>query len=362
MKSHEQLTQTFSSWGDKLLAHTDVLNSIQNEGFFKPITVQLAPCEVCDSDCAFCSVADRPLKSAMSWSEVMMVINSFQYLGAKSLEITGGGNPLLWRDGDRTISDIIDYANSAGLKVGIITNSHDLKYIDPTCFPKISWIRISLIKLDEGKEPEDYNFRGFPERKLGFSYIIYNECKATPRKGTHRDGTTVETIHRLARMVELYPDTKFIRIAGNCLNKGDNQVIKDDWRPIIDEVDKHGKFFVKDIGSNDSPFDQACYVGMVRPYVAASPTGGDYRVYICTSHVLQERNYNLDYSLCSIGDITNTWGRCSKHFRDHGFPYEVRENKGVGWCGTCSHCYYSNNNSLLHTVAHVRDTEDSEFA
>ena len=32
--SHEELTQSYSTWGDKLLQHTDVLNSIQNDRVF----------------------------------------------------------------------------------------------------------------------------------------------------------------------------------------------------------------------------------------------------------------------------------------------------------------------------------------
>lgn len=50
-EQHFDLTQKYSTWGDKLLQHADVLNSIQNDGVFKPITIQLAPTEGCDSDC-----------------------------------------------------------------------------------------------------------------------------------------------------------------------------------------------------------------------------------------------------------------------------------------------------------------------
>ena len=49
--SHEELTQKYSTWGDKLLQHTDVLHSMQVNKIIKPITIQLAPIEACDSDC-----------------------------------------------------------------------------------------------------------------------------------------------------------------------------------------------------------------------------------------------------------------------------------------------------------------------
>ena len=58
---HKELTQKYSTWGDKLLQHTDVLYSIQHNKKFQPITIQLSPTEVCSSGCPFCSVAERPL-------------------------------------------------------------------------------------------------------------------------------------------------------------------------------------------------------------------------------------------------------------------------------------------------------------
>ena len=91
---HIALTQKFSTWGDKLLQHTDVLYSIQHDKKFKPITIQLSPCEVCSSGCPFCSVAERPLKSYMPFEKIKQVLRDFRTLGAKSVEITGGGEPL----------------------------------------------------------------------------------------------------------------------------------------------------------------------------------------------------------------------------------------------------------------------------
>ena len=126
---HEILTQKYSTWGDKLLQHTDVLYSMQNDRIIKPITIQLAPIEACDSDCPFCSVAARPIKSYLPFAKIQQVLNDFKDLGAKSVELTGGGNPLLYRDRDSgaNINDVIEYANSLGYNIGIITNSHSFK-------------------------------------------------------------------------------------------------------------------------------------------------------------------------------------------------------------------------------------------
>lgn len=364
-KKHETLTQKYSTWGDKLLQHTDVLNSIQNNKIFKPITVQLAPTELCNSDCPFCSVAARPLKSLIPYEKIKKLLSDFKELGAKSVEITGGGNPMLYRDPSTgtNINDIIEFAHSLGYNIGIITNNHTLKPLKKENFNKINWIRISLIQLDEGKNPEDYDFNGFPENKLGFSYIIYDSTSGVPdelsRTNKPYNGTTIESIKKICRLVELNPDIKFVRLAGNCLIKGNNQSIKDKWKHVIDEIDKNEKFFIKDIANDDDPFNDGCYIGAIRPYIAPNPNGGDYQIYTCTSHVLNKRTYNLDYSLGSISDIKSIWLKMNESYKDRGFPYEIKNNCGKNWSNICNYCYYKFNNKILHTVS--QEMPDKNF-
>lgn len=360
---HEDLTQKYSTWGDKLLQHADRLNEIQNLRKFRPITVQIALTEVCDSDCPFCSVAGRPIKSRMPWEKVVKVLTDFRTLGAKALEICGGGNPMLYSDSGKDINDVIQTAYALGYDVGLITNSHNLKRLHPDVHGMLAWVRISLIQLDEGRNPEDFNFNGFPETKLGFSYIIYEtdgKVDAMSRTGQVLPGTSPETIRRIARLVELHPQVKFVRLAGDCLTQGDNKRIAAKWKSVVEEIDQWGKFFLKDIQDQDVPFDDACYVGMIRPYVAAHPDGGDYQVYICSSYVLKTRTYDLSYSMCGVGDIIPAWNAMNLIFRDKGYPYWVKGNGGKGWCATCAHCFYQNNNRLLHTVA--TELPDKNFA
>lgn len=359
---NEELTQKYSSWGDKLLQHADVLHSIQKEKSFRPITIQLALTEICNSDCPFCSVAGRPLKSFIPFEMIKKLLSDFKDLGAKSIELTGGGNPMLYKDQDNNINDVIEEASRLGFDIGIITNSHDLSKIKKENHDKINWIRVSLIQLDEGISPEKYFFNGFPYEKLAFSYIIY-ETNGIPdelsRTNKAYEGTTRKSIQNIAKLVELHPKIKFVRIAGNCLIKGNNQSIKEKYQNIIEELDKYEKFFIKDIGNNDGPFNDGCYIGAIRPYIAPSPHGKDYQIYICTSHVLNKRLYDLDYSLGSINDIKSIWEKMNQNYRENGFPYEIKNNNGKNWCNVCKFCYYKFNNKLLHTVA--QEMPDKNF-
>jgi len=366
--TNEEKTQLFSTWGDKLLQHTDVLYDIQINKKVTPITVQLAPVEACDSDCPFCSVAARPIKSKIPFEKIKKILTDFKELGAKSLEITGGGNPMLYRDiyneSNVNINDIIEFAYSLGYDIGIITNTNDItKILKEQNYDKLKWLRISLIKLDEGKKPEDYKFGSFPQSKLAFSYIIYESTGEHPdplsRTKKPYIGTNVDSIRNMANLVSLYPNVKFVRIAGNCLIKGNNASVREKWKDVINEIDINEKFFIKDIGNDDDPYNNGCYVGGIRPYIAPNPHGGDYQVYICTSHVLNKRNYDLDYSLGSVDDIKQIWQIMSDKLKNNLPIYEVKNNCGKGWKESCKFCYYKFNNKLLHTV--VNEMPDKNF-
>lgn len=283
----------------------------------------------------------------MPFTVVKQVLTDFRTLGAKSLEITGGGNPLLYRDGDKRIADIVDYALILGYRIGIITNSHNLTPLNDVSHV-VDWVRVSLAKLDEGKTPQDYVLGDVPDERVGWSYIIHER-------------TTADTIRSIGQLIERFPRTKFVRLAGDCLKIGTHPEVMAAYAPIVAEVDKWGKFFIKDIGEDDVPHDDFCAMGVIRPYVAPAPHGeGEYRVYACTSHVLQERTYNLDYSLCCVSSIIPTWRLMNDHFKRYGYPYAIRGNQGCGWGETCSHCFYANNNRLLDAVAYPSD--DDAFA
>ncbi len=277
MSDFKKMTQKYASWGDKLLQHTDVLHSMQVDRIIKPITIQLAPIEICDSDCPFCSVAARPVKNAMPFAQIKKMLDDFKTLGAKSLELSGGGNPMLYRDrdSDATINNIIEYGHSLGFSVALITNSSSFNRLDPEVYDMLDWIRVSLIKLDEGVDPERYDFCDFPDSKISFSYILYDKID-NPYAHTNRvyEGTTAESIARIKRLVDIHPDSKFVRFAGNCLVKGNNAVMADRYSDAIQAIDAgDDRYFIKDVGLNDSPFDDGCYIGLVRPYIASDPDG-----------------------------------------------------------------------------------------
>lgn len=334
-KVYEKQTQAYSTWGGKLLQHTDVLFDIQKNKTFKPITIQLAPTESCSSNCPFCSVSWRDVTKKIPWENIVKILTEFKELGAKSLEISGGGEPNLYKDGEKNINHIVELAYELGYEIGIITNTENLpRYLKEENLKKLAWARFSLIKLDEGKNPEDYVFKGLEPKQLGFSYIIY-------------EGTTKESIEKIAKLVELNPEIKFVRIAADCLTE-ESITVKKDWGDVVSSLDKHNKFFIKEINDDFHAFDGGCWVGMLRPYVVWNG------VYICTSHVLKHRNYHEDWKLCDHTNIKETWDKMNARFKDGKNPYDIDIK------GKCFHCYYAQSNQILNYV--VNELPDKNFA
>lgn len=329
--SYERQTQSFSTFGSKLLQHLDVLSEIQKNGKWKPITVQLSPTAACSSNCVFCSVKYRNKGLSLPFDLIKKGLQDFRDLGAKSVEITGGGDPLLYKN----IEDLVDYAYGLGFDIGVISDMDDIrKYLSKSQAEKLTWYRTSLHKLDDGASPNSYDFDVIPEGKLGFSYII-------------NEKTTLKTIKHIAELVKKRPDVKFVRIAGDCLDGKNLLTIKEKWGSVVEKVDELGKFFIKEINENYLPYSDFCGVGAIRPYCVE-----DGNIYICTSHVLKYRKYDSKYIVGHLSDVKGMYQRIDDNYSKTGRPYNINISE-------CFHCFYFNNNKLLETI--IRELPDKNF-
>ncbi len=320
------LLQSYSTWGDKLLKHCDVLHAAQR-GEIRPITVQVAPIEACELKCSYCSVANRDKKGKIPWEALREGMKDFRALGAKALEITGGGNPLLYRDYNMGLEDVIVHAHCLGYKVGVITNS--TKPFEHISGSRLAWLRVSLSALDQGATAEDYALDW--RCPIGLSYIVHA-------------GTKPEVFAEIARLAR---KCRFLRIAPDC--KATSPALLEDY--ARKEMAKHfggeDAAFLKEVASNDKPFVGGCYVGAFRPYWTYSG------VYICTSHVLATQRYEPQWKLCDIENVREFWYEMSTRVRG-GLPlYDIDTSK-------CWRCYYHNNNAILHGV--FAEVVDEDFA
>jgi hypothetical protein len=337
MKNYEKQTQEYSTVGDKQLQHLDVLYDIQKKGIWRPITFQLSPTAVCDFNCEFCSVKNRDKTKSLTMLQISKALWDFRDLGAKALEITGGGNPLLYP----YINDIIEMAYSLGYNIGLISNSiNPGKYLTKKSVKKLTWYRASLsafhnLRLDYIDVVNSYDFNIIPEGKLGFSYIINKD-------------TTEEILRDIYKLVKSRPDVKFVRIAPNCLEKNSILNFKKKWSPLIEKIDKTGKFFFKELIESYLPYPEFCGVGMIRPYCCE-----DGYIYACSSFLLRKRKLEPEWRIGHITEVKQMYKSYNENFKKFGYPYKVPIDK-------CFHCLLPNNNKVLHTI--IRKMSDKNFA
>jgi radical SAM protein with 4Fe4S-binding SPASM domain len=317
-----------------MLQHCEVLDSIQNKKKWKPITFQLCPTGTCDFNCPFCSVGERNKRLSIPLEDILKGLKDFKELGAKAVEITGGGNPLLYPK----INEVIDYAHKLGYDIGVISNSiNPGKHLTSESAGKLTWYRASISAYHSlpNFSHEQYDLSVIPDGRLSFSYVI-------------NDDTSKEILQDIIELVKTRPDAKFVRIAPDCLNKDTILSFKSKWAPMIEELDSDGKFFFKELTSGYLPHPDFCGVGMIRPYVCE-----DGYVYICSSFILRKRKLEPEWRLGHITDIKGVYERANKMFKEIGKPYEIDIKE-------CRHCLLVSNNKFLHNVC--REMEDKNFA
>lgn len=86
--------QLYTSTQNKLLHNLDRLKEMQ-KGYFRPISIQLAPTNKCNLNCVMCSVADRNKSEELSLEQSIQVLTDFKTLGAKTVEFSLKGDEII---------------------------------------------------------------------------------------------------------------------------------------------------------------------------------------------------------------------------------------------------------------------------
>lgn len=334
MKDYYKESQEHSTLGDKMLQHTEVLYSIQKEKKWKPITFQLCPTGVCDFNCKFCSVGRRDKTISIPFKTIVKGLKDFKKLGAKALEITGGGNPLLYPK----INEVIKIAHNLGYDIGIISNSiNPGKFLTRESASYLTWYRCSISAHHNLKNFNytQYDLSIIPLGVLSFSYVINKD-------------TTTQILLDIINLVKTRSDAKFVRICPDYLDDEMIKTFKSKWAPMIEKADVEGKFFFKELIAECNAYPDFCGIGMIRPYVCE-----DGYVYMCSSFVLRKRKLEPEYRLGKLEDIKKIYKECNENFRRYGYPY-------CAPIGQCWHCQLGSNNRFLHNI--VRNFEDKNFA
>jgi len=171
---------------NKLFYHPDKLIEFFKSGNTTPITWELDPTNRCNHNCIGCYAAGaggRTNDDSLTWEQAKSYVDQVYDLGAKAINLTGGGDPMV----NKITPRLIEYIRSLGMDVGMITNGtiftdESIDVVVKNC----TWVRISM----DGGTPHVYTeIRKVPERH--FHLALKNMAKLAKRKKALKTNITI---------------------------------------------------------------------------------------------------------------------------------------------------------------------------
>ncbi len=367
------INDTFTSTGAKFFAHQEAMAKLRN-GQGQPIVTHVMLTDICNHSCAFCSVQARAGDS-LDPTVVLAYLDTLIKYGLKAVILSGGGNPILYRNKGTNFNDMVDAIYERGLEIGLITNGMPLqrygtstsnplvfdyqrersswKSVHPATLDKLKWIRISMAGLDH-TEREVYVPDIDPTKTtLGFSYVAHDiyDCPEDPHHGkvstqadlldlgvTGRPAWTFESrmeelMVGLRHYVEDY-HPRYVRLLPNCLEPS---LIPKRCKQLQDMADRINGTTGEVVFVQNKPprAPHACYLGYIHPVLNC-----DGYVYPCDSCVLNE---------AAGHQFANPWRIC--HWDEIASIYEQPVRSLIADpAKTCPGCVFSHSNDILEGV------------
>ena len=162
----------------KLLRHLGHLDSMVKGIPISPIHISVWPTNRCQLNCDYCCCRNTTRNNAELdielYKKTLPILSKY---GTKAIELSGGGEPLLWSH----IDEGVDFAHSLGIKQSLITNGIALKDTSRDTLSKFEWIRISVQSADYA---EKIDFKKIPV-KTSLSYMVSDNTKLSNLLNLH---------------------------------------------------------------------------------------------------------------------------------------------------------------------------------
>jgi MoaA/NifB/PqqE/SkfB family radical SAM enzyme len=156
----------------KILHHGKLLMSLLYHQKIIPLHLQLNPTNRCNLNCSFCSCSERDKSQELPLESLAEIIDGWILAGGEAVTITGGGEPLLYRE----INPLIIYLKQNKIDIGLVTNGTLLAKQKKEILSKLTWCRIS--HTDERPFDETYRREladviiDNPNVDWAFSYVL----------------------------------------------------------------------------------------------------------------------------------------------------------------------------------------------
>jgi MoaA/NifB/PqqE/SkfB family radical SAM enzyme len=349
------LKDTYTSTGSKFFCHQEAMTKLRN-GKGQPIVTHVMLTDVCNHTCAFCSVQARHGDS-LRLDDVLKYIDTLMFYGLRAVILSGGGNPILYKNKENNFNDVVSLLFARGLEIGLITNGMPLRLFNnreswgtvrPETLDRLKWIRISMSGFDH-PEDEVYVPDIDPSKTtLGFSYVAHDiyvepEDKYHGKVSTRRDllsedrppDITFESrIDELTEKIELYVRTykpKYVRLLPNCLEPDKIPMRCEQLQYMADRINPDIVF----VQNKPPKAPKACYLGYVHPVLNC-----DGYVYPCDSCVLNEaagHSFSNPWRICHMSEIEKLYEEPVRSLISS--PDKL-----------CPGCVFTNSNAILNNI------------
>lgn len=355
-----ELDTSFTSTGEKLFHHQELLEKLRN-GSGMPVSAWIAPTDICNAKCSFCSVGER-VGDVLPFGVIKGFVDQLHNLGLKSVTLSGGGNPLLYKCKltGKTIEDVIGYIHGLGIQVAMITNGMPLmtysggrkswKNMRPETLDKLTWCRISMAGLDANHKEQQVYVPDFDPSitTLGFSWIMSDSYEEPSHKhgwvSTPEDIRTEMDNRKVVYALDRLPwieeqvrsyvekhNPRYVRLLCNCLQPDQiperHRILQGMAERINPEV----------VFSQRKPPSQPrrCFKVLTRPCLNA-----DSWIYPCDSTVL---NRTAGHKFGSLWRICR-WDQIGELFAD---PSKFDMPDGI-----CPGCVFDQQVNLINDIVH----------
>jgi len=315
----------------KLFKHLDKLKNIQEGKPGSPVMIHMSLTNRCNLECTYCCYGLRDLSQELGFDKAESAIKQFGLLGTKGLELTGGGDPSMYK----RLDDVVQAGVDNGMDVGLITNGIKLDRFGDF-YKNLQWMRVSLHGLNFENKMQELMGKTVekarsinPEIDISSVYIWTTGSDSTLEK-------VVGFTDKYKIPTRLTPD----------LTLGKDSI--DEMMPYVGK--QLAKFkaegraeylFLSDFNVKTTREHDNCYMHLVKPFVFT-----DGWVYDCPSLALSpdnKLNVNEKFRVCTIDDITEKYSK----------PSSARVLN-------CEFCKYASQNEFVHDLK--MDVKHKNFA
>ncbi|MFW9882183.1 MAG: radical SAM protein [Candidatus Thorarchaeota archaeon] len=225
-------------------------NKVTKNKKIKPIHIQLIPTNACNLNCSFCSCTDRDKKRKLELEQVVKILDTCSKYGTKAITVTGGGEPLMYKD----INELIDYADKLGMEIGLVTNGLLLDRLEK--HDNITWCRIS--SSDDRMPAYEKIGRAIkknPQIDWAFSHVLTNN----------------PNYNVIYSLINFANDYKFshVRIVSDLLNLENTDI--NNLEQKVKEVGIDDSRVIYQGRKDSTEGTKECYISLLKPVI--SPEG-----------------------------------------------------------------------------------------